>query len=480
MLSTAPAEFDLKSDPDQMESAYETFRLSYPAFDSTRRLDEIRAAEYSRLDRQGHVYLDYTGGALYAECQLRDHIALLNNGIFGNPHSKNLTSTAMTELVEHTREYVLRYFNASPEEYMVIFTPNSTGALKLIGESYPFESGDNYLLAFDNHNSVNGIREFARAKGATVTYIPLRLPDLRMDSEYLTQALALAVSGKNNLFAFPAQSNFTGVQHPLEWIGEAQLKGWDVLLDAASFAPSNRLDLSRWHPDFVDISFYKIFGYPTGTGCLLVRRTAAQKLRRPWYSGGTITFSSVVAFDHYLTPGPAGFEDGTVNYLSIPAVEIGLKWIESIGIDMIHTRVMCLTGWLIGQLLALHHSNGRPLIKLYGPPNLHMRGGTVQINFFDCDGGLVDCNDVEKLANERKISLRAGCHCNPGAREVALGFTKEDLTPCFQGKDDLTFEQFLHVINGKTTGALRASIGLATNFADVYKYVQFAKTLIDR
>ena len=144
------------------------------------------------------------------------------------------------------------------------------------------------------------------------------------------------------------------------------------------------------------ISFYKIFGYPTGTGCLLVRKSAAQKLRRPWYAGGTITFSSVVAFDHYLTPGPAGFEDGTVNYLSLPAVEIGLKWIESIGIDLIHTRVMCLTGWLIDQLLSLHHSNGQPLIRLYGPPNTDRRGGTIQVNFFDPDGRLFDCNAVEQ------------------------------------------------------------------------------------
>jgi hypothetical protein len=43
----------------------------------------------------------------------------------------------------------------------------------------------------------------------------------------------------------------------------------------------------------------------------------------------------------------------------------------------------------------------------------------------------------------------------------------------------VTFEQFLQVIDGKTTGALRASIGLATNFADVYKYLQFAETFID-
>ncbi|HTP10841.1 MAG TPA: aminotransferase class V-fold PLP-dependent enzyme [Anaerolineae bacterium] len=460
-------------------AAFESFRQAYPDFDSTGKLDELRAIEYARLDREGHIYLDYTGGSLYAEAQLRDHMALLCDGVFGNPHSKNLTSLAMTHLVEQARDYVLHYFNASPEEYEVIFTPNSTGALKIIGEAYPFGPRATYLLTFDNHNSVNGIREFARAKGATVNYIPIIPPDLREDEDYLARALDSAQAEGNNLFAYPAQSNFTGVQHPLEWIAMAQAKGWDVLLDAASFTPTNRLDLSRWHPDFVDLSFYKMFGYPTGTGCLIVRKTAIKKLRRPWYAGGTITFSSVVAFDHYLTPGPAGFEDGTVNYLSLPAVEIGLKWIESIGIDLIHTRVMCLTDWLIDQLLALRHSNDRSLIRLYGPPGTDRRGGTIQVNFFDRNGAMYDCYALERLANEERISLRAGCHCNPGAREMALGFTRDDLAVCFRDKERLTFEQFLHVIDGKTTGALRASLGLATNFADVYKYVQFARTFID-
>lgn len=466
--------------PEWMDEAFKSFLDNYPAYSSTQKLDALRATEYGRLDRQGHVYLDYTGGSLYAESQLREHMALLTDGIFGNPHSKNLTSMAMTELVEHARDAVLRYFNASPDEYTAIFTPNSTGALKLVGESYPFADGDQYLLTFDNHNSVNGIREFARARGAAVTYLPVIPPDLRVDEAELAAALDEGRPGRNNLFAYPAQSNFTGVQHPLEWIAPAQGKGWDVLLDAASFVPANRLDLSQWHPDFVDISFYKIFGYPTGIGCLLVRQNALRKLRRPWYSGGTITFSSVQAFDHYLTPGAPGFEDGTVNYLSLPAVEFGLRYVESIGIDLIHTRVICLTGWLIEQLTALRHSNGSPVIRLYGPPNVERRGGTVQVNFFDPDGALIDCAEVERLANEQRISLRAGCHCNPGARELALGFSRDELVACFRDKDSLSFEQFLQVIDGKTTGALRASLGLATNFADVYRYMGFAETFVDR
>ncbi len=465
---------------EQMSAAFDAFTHDYPAYESTRVLDALREADYARLDRQGHVYLDYTGGSLHPESLVCEHMMMLNGHVFGNPHSKNLTSMAMTERVEHARETVLHYFNADPDEYVAIFTPNATGALRLVGESYPFEPGGNYLLTCDNHNSVNGIREFARSCGATTTYVPSVLPDMRVDACALATQLVMARPDAHNLFAYPAQSNFTGVQHPLEWIAEAQAFGWDVLLDAAAFVPTNRLDLSKWHPDFVDISFYKMFGYPTGVGCLLARKTALQKLRRPWYAGGTVSFASVLGDGHYLTPGAAGFEDGTVNYLSLPAVEMGLRMVASIGIDTIHTRVKCLTGWLIDQLLALRHSNGRPVIQLYGPANTHQRGGTVQVNFLDPDGCMFDCKVVEQMANEARISLRAGCHCNPGAREIALGFTPEDLAACFKEQDHLTFEQFLRVIEDKTMGALRASIGLVSNFADVHAYVQFAKTFVDR
>ncbi len=462
------------------EPAYEAFLRMYPAYASTRKLDDLRTSEYSRLDEQGHVYLDYTGGSLYAQSQLREHMALLQSGVFGNPHSENLTSLAMTRLVEQARAYVLEFFNASPDEYIVIFTQNATGALKLVGESYPFGPEGNFLLTFDNHNSVNGIREFAHHRGAAVTYIPLIPPDLRVDADRLWKAFELANPKGHNLFAFPAQSNFSGVQHPLEWIAEAQSKGWDVLLDAAAFAPTNRLDLNQWKPDFVDLSFYKIFGYPTGIGCLIARKDTVHKLHRPWYAGGTITFSSVQGEGYYLTPGPSGFEDGTVNYLGLPAVEIGLRYVAGIGTDMIHTRVMCLTAWLLEQLVALRHSNGRPIIRVYGPTNCDTRGGTIEVNYHDPDGNLIDCNRVEVLANQQKISLRAGCHCNPGAREVSFGFSAEEMAVCFKDKDRMTYEQFLHVIDGKTTGAVRASLGLVTTFEDVYRYVKFAETFLDK
>lgn len=66
------------------------------------------------------------------------------------------------------------------------------------------------------------------------------------------------------------------VKHPLEWTNYAHDRGWDVLLDAAAFVPTNRLDLAVVQPDFVCISFHKMFGYPTGVGALLVRRRNGQ------------------------------------------------------------------------------------------------------------------------------------------------------------------------------------------------------------
>jgi selenocysteine lyase/cysteine desulfurase len=328
---------------------------------------------------------------------------------------------------------------------------------------------------------VNGIREFARAKGAQVIYTPVLPPDLLIDETRLATNLRRVREGSHSLFAYPAQSNFSGVQHSLEWINRAQAQGWDVLLDAAAFVPTNRLDLSRWHPDFVSISFYKMFGYPTGVGCLLARKTALKKLLRPWFSGGTITVASVQAGRYYLQEGPEAFEDGTLNYLALPAVETGLRYLEKIGIGNIHTRVRCLAGWLIDELHRIKHSNGNALVRIYGPVDTRSRGGTVTMNFYDPQGRFVDHQLVERRAGEHRISLRTGCFCNPGDGELALEISADELTACFvSSKERLSRDDFRRCIDAKSTGAVRVSMGLVTNFSDAFRFLDFARSFLDK
>ena len=204
-----------------MKSALAEFLQAYPAFQTTSFIDDLRKREFSRLDEQGHIYLDYTGGGLYADSQIREHTDMLGYRVFSNPHSTNPTSEATTELIERARSYILDYFNASPHEYVAILTSNATGAIKPVGEAYPFRPGDHYVLTFDNHNSVNSIRDFARPKGAEVTYVPVIPPELRIDEGRMHRYLDQAHFYGNNLLVYPAQSNFSGVRHSLDWIEEA-------------------------------------------------------------------------------------------------------------------------------------------------------------------------------------------------------------------------------------------------------------------
>jgi selenocysteine lyase/cysteine desulfurase len=412
---------------------------------------------------------------------VRAHAELLASNLLGNPHSASPASSSATDLVERSRRAVLEWFNAG-DDYTAIFTLNATGALKHIGESYPFESGGRFLLTVDNHNSVNGIREFAAAAGVSACYAPLTTPELRIDEAQLDMLLG-AAGGVNNLFAFPAQSNFSGVKHPLDLVERAHAHGWDVLLDAAAFVPTNRLDLRRVSPEFVCISFYKMFGYPTGVGCLLVKKSALTRLGRPWFSGGTVNFATVGGIRHLLTPGEAGFEDGTLNFLSIAAVEIGLRHLERVGIDAIQTRVRCLTDWLLKELVDMRHSNGRPMVRIYGPLTTTMRGAIVTMNLYDPAGHLLDYRRVEELAGAQRISLRTGCFCNPGAGETAEGITDEDVAAALEIREDLTLARFLEIVTargGKSVGAIRASFGIASNFADADRLLQFVTSLRDQ
>jgi len=467
------------------------FLSAYPGYRGTALLDRLRATEFSYLDEGGHVYLDHAGAGLPAQAQLAAHAKRIRGQCFGNPHSENPASAASTELVEQARHAILAHFNASPDEYTAIFTSNATGACRLVGEAYPFGPRTRLVLTQDNHNSVNGIREFARARGSVTRYVPFGPAELRVDDDAVRQALARPGPGllgaarrvarggmapaRRGLFAYPAQSNFSGVQHPLGWIEMAHERGYDVLLDAAAYVPSNRLDLSVVKPDFVPVSWYKVFGYPTGVGCLIARREALERLVRPWFAGGSVYVASVQADWHTPAADEARFEDGTVSFLQIPDLESGLAWVNGIRMDLIHQRVMCLTGWLIDRLAALCHGNGEPMARIYGPAGTRDRGGTVAFNLLDPGGRVVDERAVARDTAAAGISIRTGCFCNPGALEGAFGLTKADWRTALRGRAR-TLDEYLGLLGMPSGGALRASVGMASHIGDVERFVTFVET----
>ena len=261
--------------------------------------------------------------------------------------------------------------------------------------------------------------------------------------------------------------------------------GWDVILDCAAYAPTNPLDAAATGADFIPISFYKLFGYPTGSGCLIARREALAKLRRPWFAGGTITLASVQQEDWFhLTPGATGFEDGTIDYLGLPAVTIGIEHVESVGVPTIHERVLALAGWLLEELQGLQHSDGSPLVRIFGPSGLERRGATIALYLIDPKGQPYDVYDVEAAAARQCISVRSGCFCNPGDGEVAHHISRDDMERCFTDPSAaITLMQCQRAIEdrtGKVPNTIRVSLGLVSNFADVHRFMSFAESYRDR
>lgn len=436
---------------------------------------DLRKKEFKRLDNNRHIYLDFTGGNLYAKSQISKHLNLLNTETFGNPHSTNPTSKLATKLVEEARDKVLKFFNAT--DYYCIFTANATGALQIVGENYPFENNGHYLLFADNHNSVNGIREYCLKANGSYEYVQMNYEDLNVSEDDLSEKLKID-NKENKLFAFPAQSNVSGIKHDLNLINKAQELGWDVLLDAAAFVPTNKLDLSKIQPNFVSISFYKIFGFPTGIGCLLVHKNSFDKLKKRWFAGGTVSLASAITPFYFLIDNHERFENGTINYLEIPALKDGLEFIEKIGLNRINERVESLMQYLFSELKNLKHSNGTNQLLIFGHPERKNTGSTMILSFINPDGNKIPFEKIDELANKDNISLRSGCFCNPGLDEINNCLTTDEISKYFNSRDKGNYWDMIDSIQ-KMRGATRISVGMATIKKDLDFFISFVKKLKD-
>lgn len=434
--------------------------------------DDLRAREFARLDATNQAYLDYTGSGLYAASQLERHHAWLAGEVLGNPHSDNRPSALADEAVERVRARIHAFFGASPDEFAVVFTSNASGAMKLVAEAFPFTSGSRFVMAMDNHNSVGGMRAWAKRAGATIDYLPLDA-ELRLDRPL--DHLGRPGPGPS-LFAYPAQSNFSGVKHPLELVAEARARGFRVFLDTAAYAPTNPLNFDEVAPDFAGISFYKLFGFPTSVGALIARREALAELVRPWYAGGTVDYVSLQSDRHQLRPGAGAFEDGTLDFLGIAALEPGFDVLEEVGMARLQRRVSSLTAALLDELDRFGER-----VVIYGPRSADRRGGTVSFNLLDAPatragGGaavapsaILPYEAIEGAGREAGVAIRGGCFCNPGVGEIALGIGADEMARCLDRVSaDFSMAHLRDCLGpGRAVGALRASLGVASNRDDI-------------
>uniref|UniRef100_A0A1I7XVJ7 MOSC domain-containing protein n=1 Tax=Heterorhabditis bacteriophora TaxID=37862 RepID=A0A1I7XVJ7_HETBA len=221
------------------------------------------------------------------------------------------------------------------------------------------------------------------------------------------------VTVTDSLFVLTAMSNFCGRKYDLSIVKKLQTKGWSVCLDAASLVCSSPLDLSLIQPNFVVLSFYKMFGYPTGLGALLISKDSEARLKKSYFAGGSV---ATVLPEKFVSVDKAKieerFEDGTINYYAITSLQKGFDDLMRYGgIKTIQDKTYLIASETFRLLRSKYHRNGNPVVEVYNQNRDHFglsddQGPIVTFNIKREDGSIIgylesgkECGDEMDLVN---------------------------------------------------------------------------------
>jgi len=402
----------------------------------------------------------------------------LTDSLFGNPHSASASSQLASRRIDDTRLQVLQFFNASPDDFDVIFVANATAAIKLVADAFR-DQPDGFWYGYhaDAHTSLIGVRELAQHGSRCFAN----------DGEVEQWLFSESTKQENGLqlLAYPGQSNMTGRRLPWKWCEEARKpclslrQRFYTLYDAAGLVSTSHLDLSDASsaPNFTVLSFYKIFGFPD-LGALIVRKDSGHILRqRKYFGGGTVHM--VMTFDQQWHAKKTGslhgcLEDGTLPFHSIIALDSALRVHADLygSMENISRHTRYLSAILYDRLTKLRHANGRIVCKIYSPsPSEHSVGAIIAFNLQDSTGRWISNSEVEKLGNVKGIQFRTGGLCNPGGIANCLDLTSDDMRQNFAAGQRCGGEN--DIFRGKPTGVIRVSLGAMSNLKDIDTFTKF-------
>mmetsp|Transcript_11847 Transcript_11847/g.25654 ORF Transcript_11847/g.25654 Transcript_11847/m.25654 type:complete len:1072 (-) Transcript_11847:84-3299(-) len=393
------------------------------------------------------------------------------------------------------------------------------------------------LYTHNAHTSVVGMRGSAVEKGAAFQCVPLDKigeacvedfatwgdhngssvmlhedDDLSCTCCQLSSCEVNQNGDPNHLLVLPAECNFGGdcpkdITKIIKKARASQKSQWYVMLDLAKAASTGPVDLRKLDPDFACLSFYKMFGEPTGLGVLFVKRSSMHVLedratsqpkesgvpisrnRSRYFGGGSV--DAVLSGRDFVHPRSepsslSSFVHGTVHFRGIASLSHGFNELKRVGgMEKISLHSRCLAREFVRRIRLLKHGNGRPVCVIYGAwsdydeinsdaASLQIPGPTIAFNVLRCDGSIVGYNEVSNLAglNRPPIQFRTGCFCNSGACQMALGLSDEEIQDNYYVAGHVCGDK-KDIINGGPTGAVRASFGKDSIWEDLDAVVAF-------
>jgi molybdenum cofactor sulfurtransferase len=394
----------------------------------------------------------------------------------------------------------------------------------------------------DSHNSLIGIRQQVKLKGGSFSIIdyPLHIYNEQKDSNNnwsfrcACRSPSLSNEIESNspyycLFATPAENNFNGLRPPLNNLlkpfldsRENQLNHfpipvhrypskfchWLTLVDCAKYLSTKTFSLSTYPVDFVVLSFYKIFGYPTGLGALIIRNDSLKFLNKNnYFGGGSVKYISPYDDSHAeYKSGINGFIYGTIPFTTILSLYSGFQLITCrLSYKSISLHTQCLIDYCRNEMLKLNYSNEQCLCLFYDRRNNkflnengYSYGPILNFNLYNKYGQFLSCRLIQRIANDHKIILRVGTFCTPGASQAYLGryiHLKIILKSLFFIGSNKSFENNHECHHGlfcgtntdgddvldnghQPLGSVRLSLGWMSRYEDIQYWIDFLQKII--
>ncbi len=361
-------------------------------------LDSKVRADFPILSRMVYnrplIYLDNAATTQKPQCVI-DAISEEYQSVNANVHrGVHYLSQKATELHENARERVRQFINACSTSE-ILFTRGTTESLNLMASSYGeafLKEGDEILISeMEHHSNIVPWQILCERKGCRIKVIPFN-----KKGEIEIENYEKLFTERTRLVCVAHVSNVLGTVNPIKEMGRiAHAHGAHILVDGAQSVPHFNVDVQDFDCDFLAFSGHKVYG-PTGIGVLYGRESLLEQM--PPYQGGGEMISRVT-FEHTTYEKlPYKFEAGTPDYVGSHALAVALDYVDSIGMDKIHTHEQALTRYAMQQMSQIEGmhlygtSEGKDAVVAFNVGNIHPL-------------------DLGTLLDRLGIAIRTGHHC---------------------------------------------------------------------
>lgn len=305
-------------------------------------------------------------------------------------------SQRATDAYEQARKDIARFINADEKE--IIFTAGATASsnmlIGMLSNYLSLKAGDEIVTSImEHHSNLLPLRKLALEKKLTLRYIELT-DDFELDMKQAEKF----ITSKTKIVSISLASNVLGTVNDIKQLALlAHKQGALMIADGTEAVGHIPVDVRALDCDFLFFSAHKMCG-PTGIGVLFGKKSLLENMEPSTVGGGIVT--KVTKKDILYKPIPERFEAGTPNIAGVIGLGAAIRYLESIGMEVIHAHTAALTASAQKKLSAL------PRVTVLSGKNPRGNSGIVS---FAIQG--MHPHDISHILSEHNVAVRAGHHC---------------------------------------------------------------------